>query len=285
MIYTVSNGSGGSPNVLIKTETGATVTLSKGDIVLTEIAENGEALFENVEYGTWTATATLNGQTSDSVSIEVKQEIETEVPLSTPISDLQVGAKLKIDGNKFILQAISPVDYPNCYTLISEDVIGTSIFNNNGSTAYENSVISQFCNDFYNELSSKVKEHIVPSNCFPSNHAVPNQLVFPPSAKQLNYTSGNGNNLGFSDNASRAIGTSYWTVSTGNRQDLALTVVGNGSFSNNGVAEAHGVRVLMNFDNTAFFSGIDSEGYYTIVGTDTISTLKDKSLKILGVEL
>ena len=257
---------GGGSNLKLKVyvDTGSVVTITQGDIAKNGTSVNGVATF-SVTAGTWQVKAVLNGQES-TTEVNVVDEYEVTMTYGQPISELSQGAKLKIDGHKFILQAINPTDYPNCYTLISEETVGESAFSTAGSVLYENSTISNFCNGFYNELSSKVKEHIVASSCF-AHYVVPNQFVFPPSSKQLNYydMGGNGNNLGFSDNASRAIGTQYWTVSRGNGQNLVLTIVENGSPANNGVGETHGVRVLMNFNETALFSSIDSEGYYEFI--------------------
>lgn len=40
-----------------------------------------------------------------------------------------------------------------------------------------------------------------------------------------------------------------------------------------------------NLSPTAPIAAMGSDGYFSIVGADTVSTLKDKALKILGVEL
>lgn len=67
----IPSGNGTLPSLLVTTDTGATVTAALGSqtISLAEISE-GQYYGELTDYGTWTVTATLNGDTS-STEVEV----------------------------------------------------------------------------------------------------------------------------------------------------------------------------------------------------------------------
>ena len=296
MIYTVSNGSGGSPNVLIKTETGATVTLSKGDIVLTKVAENGEALFESVEYGTWTAVASLNGQTSDSVSIEVKQEIETEVPLVTPISDLQVGDKVKINGIKHIIKAKGHANYgADTITLITETSLLFTVFGSQSHWGYySQSTIKEIAQQHYEACNETVRSYFKQItrgvSQGPQGIVQSTEYYFVPTSTEYGDDvpiSGEPSNMGFNSNEDRSIGVQYWTASS--PSNACVTAVQKmGTFIDLGgisASEQNGLRIACNLLNTTPITDVDSEGYYCLVGDNGVSELKDKSLEILGVKL
>lgn len=298
MIYTVSNGSGGSPNVLIKTETGATVTLSKGDVVLTKVAENGEALFENVEYGTWTAQASLNGQTSDSVSIEVKQEIESEVSFGIPASELQVGDKVKIGGTKYVVKAIGHEGYPtSSITLVQEKITSSSSF---GATVFAvdwtSSTLKAYCEQTYNQLSQAEKNAIVQTTRKIKNGAGQypefTEHIFVLNSQEVgrNADTQMGSNLGFTSPSDRicynedGTATHYW-LSDAYSSTNVWAVDNSGTIYYFDATNSYGIRMALNLSPTAPIAPMDSTGYYTIQGADTVSELKDKSLEILGVKL
>ena len=297
MIYTVSNGSGGSPNVLIKTETGATVTLSKGDVVLTKVAEDGQALFENVEYGTWTAQASLNGQTSDSVQIVVAQEIESELSFGVPASELQVGDKVKIGGTKYVVKAKNHSGYPSgAITLISEFIIQNSVFGTSANySQYSNSTIKSLCQQYYEQLSQPEKDTIIATTRkVKSFNGYPEftEYIFILNSTEVGGTTDAqmGSNIGFTGNADRICHTEGgaaqdWWLADNSSASLIHYVASAGSSGRVSPTSTKGVRPALNLSSTAQLNNKDSEGYYTIKGADTVSELKDKSLKILGVEL
>lgn len=79
VIMNSSTGGGGSyPSVLIKAPSGATVAMSKNGITRTQIVENGQTLFKNVEYGTWSLAITFGGNTQN-LTLEVEEQYDINV--------------------------------------------------------------------------------------------------------------------------------------------------------------------------------------------------------------
>ena len=298
MIYTVSNGSGGSPNVLIKTETGATVTLSKGDVVLKKIAENGEALFESVEYGTWTAVATLDDNTATQ-QIEVPQTIEQEVNLGLMLSSLPLKTtKLKIGGIKWILFARDHAGYPSgAQTLISEFILQNSSF---GSTVnYIDSTVKSLCEQKYQAFSENEKQYVLETTRKIKNGSSQypdiTEHVFIMNSTEVGGNSDGqmGSNLGFSSNAERICTTTsgsaqYWWLADAYSSTNVWNVGSDGSLYDAGRPSGDiGVRPAMNLSqNTILNEYPDDEGYYTIyhkVETANALIVGDK-VKINGIK-
>ena len=276
MIYTVSNGSGGSPNVLIKTETGATVTLSKGDVVLTKVAENGEALFESVEYGTWTAVATLDDNTATQ-QIEVPQTIEQEVTLGLMLSSLPLKTtKLKIGGIKWILFARDHDGYPSgAQTLISEFTVDPNTAFGS-SVNYQGSSLQARMGQVYNLFSEREKSFVLQTTRKYKNgsgaYPIFNEYVFPLTSTEVgdNTDPQMGSNLGFSSNDDRKCtntsgSAQIWWLADASLSSVVRVVGSGGGFANVSPSVSNGVRPALNLSpNTILNEYPDDEGYYTI---------------------
>lgn len=300
MIYTVSNGSGGSPNVLIKTETGATVTLSKGDIVLTKIAENGEALFESVDYGTWTAKATL-GDKSTSIQVVVNETIEEEINMGLMLSSLPLKTtKLKIGGIKWILFTRDHAGYPSgSQTLISEYTVGANTsFGSNSN--YLNSKLQSRMQSIYESFGEHEKAYVLETTrkYKDTGGAYPtfNEYVFPLTSVEVggNTDAQMGSNIGFTGNADRictienGAAQSWWLANAS--LNFICYVNSDGSANSSSLPSGvRGVRPAMNLSaNTIITTEPDAEGYYFIKGaeetTELLLSRALNALSILGVK-
>ena len=275
MIFSVSTGEGGTPNVLIKTETGATVTLSKGDIVLTKIAENGEALFESVEYGTWTAVATLDDNTATQ-QIEVPQTIEQEVTLGLMLSSLPLKTtKLKIGGIKWVLFARDHEGYPDgAQTLINEYADNPGTFGT--GTDYDQSNLKTKMAEIYDGFTANEKSKVlVTSRKYlnsTSTYTDFEEQVFPLSVTELGGTANEYTyNLGFNSNEDRKLVTeeggarNYWAADAFS-SSAVWSVTTAGAISAVAPTNANYVaRYGCNLSaNTVLNEYPDEEGYYTI---------------------
>lgn len=68
---TSASGGGAKFTLTVSVTSGAQVTASKGDKVVSGTSTNGEAVLVLPEAGEWTVSGTLNGQASGSVAVEV----------------------------------------------------------------------------------------------------------------------------------------------------------------------------------------------------------------------
>lgn len=171
--------------------------------------ENGEALFENVDYGTWTAVVTLYDITATQ-QIEVPQTIEREIKVELTLSSLPLKTtKLKIGGIKWILFARDHAEYPSgAQTLISEFTVdpNTSF---GSSVNYQGSNLQTRMGEIYNSFLENEKKYIIETTRKYKNGsgAYPtfNEYVFPLNSTEVagNNSGQMGSNLGFSSNADR----------------------------------------------------------------------------------
>ena len=65
------SGGGAKFTLTVSVTSGAQVTASKGDKVVSGTSTDGEAVFVLPDAGMWTVSGTLNGQASGSVAVEV----------------------------------------------------------------------------------------------------------------------------------------------------------------------------------------------------------------------
>lgn len=258
---------GGGSNLKLKVlvDTGSLVTITCGDIVKTGASVNGVASF-SVTAGTWQVKAELNGQES-TTEVNVVDEYEVTMSFGKPISSLPLKSKIKVGTLKFILQAIHPTDYPNCYTLIAETSLGQTVYSSGGLNTYNGSNLQQFNEGLYNTLDENVKQCIVPSTCFAEQGNTENQHIFAPSSKQLGlFGSDGGHDLGFNSSADRSTGSQYWT--TWFNGGFMMYVIGTaGSPIGKDSRETADSRALTNLSENTIVSGEpDNEGYYVVQG-------------------
>lgn len=207
---------------------------------------------------------------------------------------MQIGDKVKIGGTKYVVKAKGHTGYPqNSITLISEYIVQQSGFGSDVN--YGTSTIKALCEQYYEQLSTaeqiailettrKIKngagqypeftEHIFILNSVEAGGAADAQM---------------GSNIGFTNNDDRICtiengAAQYWWLANASSSSYVWGVGTGGSVSVYRGSSA-GVRPALNLSPTALLNDKDGEGYYSIVGADTISTLKDKSLNILGVKL
>ena len=81
------------PQIIVSVTTGSTVTCTNGVKTLTGTAAGGKATFNLPDYGTWTVSATLSGQTSSEEAVTVDSVKQYSVTLSYFIATLTVTAE------------------------------------------------------------------------------------------------------------------------------------------------------------------------------------------------
>lgn len=276
MIYTVSNGSGGSPNVQITTSPNATVTLSKGTTTLSTTADSdGVALFESVEYGSWTATATL-GDKSNSIQVEVNETIEEKINIGLRLSSLPLKTtKLKIGGIKWILFTRDHEGYPSgAQTLVSEFILQNSKF---GSTLnYIDSTVKSLCEQKYQAFSETEKQYVLETTRNIKNKSgeypefTEHMFILNSAEAGCKSDSQMGANLGFSNNADRICtiekgAAQNWWLADASSSSFVCAINTGGGLIDSGPSGVYGVRPAMNLSsNTLLNEYPDEEGYYTI---------------------
>ncbi len=82
------------PQIIVSVTTGSTVTCTNGTTTLTGTAASGKATFNLPNYGTWTVSATLSGQTSSEGTLAVDSVKQYSVTLSYFIATLTVTAEV-----------------------------------------------------------------------------------------------------------------------------------------------------------------------------------------------
>lgn len=301
MLYVVSSG-GQLPSILINTDQGATVTISKDGTSRQLVATNGTALFEGVEYGTWNVSAVLEGATT-SDTIEVINKFGLTLSVGKKLSSMPLKTtKLKIGGIKWILFARDHAGYPDgAQTLVSEYSVGsTTTFGSN--TNYQGSNLQSRMQQIYTSFSEKEKEYCLETTRKYKNgsgqYPTFNEYVFPLTSPEVGGSANAqmGTNLGFTGNADRIVYTAaggltiVWWLADASTSKYTWVVKKDGTLSNfNEPNYSYAVRPACNLSaNTILTTEPDEEGYYTIAGaeetTELLLSRALNALSILGVE-
>lgn len=300
MLYVVNSG-GQLPSILINTDQGATVTISKDGTSRQLVATNGTALFEYVEYGTWSVSSSLEGATT-SDTIEVVNEFDLSLPVGQRLSSMPLKTtKLKIGGIKWILFARDHAGYPSgAQTLISEFVVGANTAF--GSTVnYDVSTLQSRMQQIYTSFNEREKEYCLQTTRKYKNgssqYPTFNEYVFPLTSVEVGQGSDAqmGSNIGFTGNADRVCtiengAAQYWWLADAYSSGRVWYVSSDGAVSNSYLpGRTYGVRPACNLSaNTIITSEPDAEGYYTIKGaeetTELLLSRALDALSILGVE-
>ena len=76
---------GAELSIIVTADSGATVTATKGSLSASAVSVNGTATVKVPEAGTWSVVATLDGQTSSAVSVEVIASCEIGMSFFDPV--------------------------------------------------------------------------------------------------------------------------------------------------------------------------------------------------------
>ena len=288
------------PSILINTDQGATVTISKDGTSRQLVATNGTALFEDVEYGTWNVSSSLQGATTTD-TIEVVNEFGLTLPIGKKLSSMPLKTtKLKIGGIKWILFARDHEGYPDgAQTLISEYTVGaTTIFG--PYTNYLSSELKTRMGNIYETFNEIEKSYVLQTTRKYKNGSAQypsiSEYVFPLNSTEIGYTSDSqmGSNLGFTSNTDRictddgAAARTWWLADAASSTSVYL-VTKTGSTTGGSISSPYSVRPACNISGDALITTEpDSEGYYTIAGaeetTELLLSRALNALSILGVE-
>ena len=305
MLYVVNAGRGGQlPSILINTEIGATVTITKGEDTMSQVATNGTALFEDVEYGTWNVSSSLDGATTTD-TIEVVNEFGLTLPVGKKLSSMPLKTtKLKIGGIKWILFARDHAGYPSgAQTLISEFTVDPNT-TFGSTTNYQGSNLQSRMQQIYTSFSEREKSFVLQTTRKYKNGsgAYPqfSEYVFPLTSPEVGGTADAqmGTNLGFNSNADRICNNTsgsaqHWWLANARSSSVGsfgYFVRSDGYVSDlTDPSQSYGVRPACNISGDAIItSEPDDEGYYFIKGAEeTTELLLERALnalEILGVE-
>ena len=287
------------PSILINTDQGATVTISKDGTSRQLVATNGTALFEDVEYGTWNVSSSLEGATTTD-TIEVVNEFGLTLPIGKKLSSMPLKTtKLKIGGIKWILFARDHDGYPDgAQTLVSEYSTKLSAFG--ASTNYGVSTVKDICEGYYKSLLENEKKYVLETHrkVNTGTYVDFNEYIYIPTSVEVGVRNDleMGTNIGFTSNSERiryvvgVTSTSYrwWLADVYENASYTINTNGVGTF-NTPQTNTIGVCPFMNLSpNTIITAEPDDEGYYTITGaeetTELLLSRALNALSILGVE-
>jgi hypothetical protein len=154
-------GSGGpsiSPQILVAIDDGAEVTATDGERTVVAISENGEAMLKFSGFGTYTVSATLEGETSNEVRVIVDTVKQYNIALSFFVAELEVtaeaGAEVTATDGTHSFTGVAGVDgvcsldiyFPGEYAVsatLADGVSSTASVNVSEETAYSAEVA--FC--------------------------------------------------------------------------------------------------------------------------------------------
>lgn len=288
------------PSILINTDQGATVTISKDGTSRQLVATNGTALFEGVEYGTWNVSSSLQGATTTD-TIEVVNEFGLTLPVGQRLSSMPLKTtKLKIGGIKWILFARDHEGYPSgAQTLISEFTIdpNTSF---GSSVNYQGSNLQTRMGQVYNLFNEREKSFVLQTTRKYKNgngdYPSFNEYVFPLTSVEVggNTDEQMGSNLGFSSSTDRICtdtsgAAQFWWLADASDLSVWRVRADGGVGSTSGPSNSLAVRPACNLSaNTIITTEPDDEGYYFIKGaeetTELLLSRALNALSILGVE-
>ena len=277
--------SGGLNKIIVSTDEGATVTISKDDVSRSIVAVNNLAEFNGVSKGVWSVLS-ASGGASYSTVVEVTDEFLVNAPLAVKANTLNIGEKIKINGVGFTIinKNLGGIYGSDSLTLISDTVVGNSAFT---ETNYKTSNVKTMANDLYNTATDNEKACMIAVNrivlyqqsgggAIASN--VGDEYTYVPCNKELggdyliSYET-NTVNLGFDDNASRAFSQDYWMASrltfgsiSGDNKEYWYVASGGGIVRGSSGSSALGVRVVTNIYGQANVTGsVDSSGYHALL--------------------
>ena len=282
------------PSILINTDQGATVTISKDGTSRQLVATNGTALFEDVEYGTWNVSAALDGATTTD-TIEVINEFGLTLSIGQKLSSMPLKTtKLKIGGIKWILFTRDHAGYPSgAQTLISEYALERIRF---GSTVnYGDSNVKSACETKYQAFGEHEKKYVLETIRKIFNDSAQylevTEHMFILNSTEVGCTSDSkmGSNIGFTGNADRICrteggATQTWWLADAYSASRVSYVASAGSLAYEYPSFMSYVRPAMNLSsNTIITTEPDSEGYYTIKGAEeTTELLLSRALNALS---
>lgn len=175
----LGGGGGESATIVVTAPTGSTVTMSHGGKTTTGTEVSGTWTFKAQEYGTYTVTATKDGQTATkTVVVDAATQYDVSLAYGTPLADFAVGSVVKLNVNgaakNFIVvhqgnpnSSIYSSTYNGGTILLMQDIYEKKQWHSSDVNDYENGTLHSYLNNgflalFDANIRSVIKQVKVP---------------------------------------------------------------------------------------------------------------------------
>lgn len=195
------------------------------------------------------------------MALKYQEVIQRSSAKGKPMSDMELGTKIKIANTKFVLIAKDHAGFPSgSLTVLSEGSVNKGRFG--GSQIYKNSQLRTRAKNFVNNMSEAEKKYLLTTPIISNGETLNDQIFVPSEAEYGGGYSGEGSLIGNIRNYTN-LGIYHWTRSKYIYNDVSCyCFYPNGQLLYYGYDLSAGTQLCMNFDNKAKLKDQDDEGYY-----------------------
>lgn len=195
------------------------------------------------------------------MALKYQEVIQRSSPKGKPMSDMELGTKIKIANTKFVLIAKDHSGFPSgSLTVLSEGSVNNGRFG--GSQLYKNSQLRTRAKNFINKMSDAEKKYLLITPIISNGETLNDQIFVPSEAEYGGSYSREGSPIGNIRNYTN-LGIYHWTRSKYVYNDVSCyCFYPNGQLLYYGYDQSAGTQICMNFDNKAKLKDQDDEGYY-----------------------
>lgn len=179
----------------------------------------------------------------------------------SPLTDMELGTKIKIAGVGFVLIDKNHAGYPSgALTVISEGSVNNGAFGS--SQIYLTSSLRRRALNFSNNMSEAEKKFLIQTPIISNGQTLNDYIFVPSEAEYGGGYSGEGSVLGIIRQYS-SLGIYHWTRSKYIYNDVSCyCFYPNNSIMYYGYNYAAGTQICMSFDSKAKLKKQDSDGYW-----------------------